>query len=97
LKVHLLSSLGISVYELKPSVLGFYLDIRWLFDTTRKTKKDPKRKEKYFVFVHPAVAYEIDEGRNLATLFPASRRITHKKNITSNFNLSISFLIHIAS
>nr|YP_010506714.1 RNA polymerase beta'' subunit [Briza media]UXF58577.1 RNA polymerase beta'' subunit [Briza media] len=33
-------------------------------------KKILKSKEKYFVFVRPAVAYEMDEGRNLATLFP---------------------------
>nr|YP_010244594.1 RNA polymerase beta'' subunit [Rostraria litorea]QTJ28152.1 RNA polymerase beta'' subunit [Rostraria litorea] len=33
-------------------------------------KKIIKSKEKYFVFVRPAVAYEMDEGRNLATLFP---------------------------
>nr|YP_009157200.1 RNA polymerase beta'' subunit [Phaenosperma globosum]AJV90107.1 RNA polymerase beta'' subunit [Phaenosperma globosum]UKT60337.1 RNA polymerase beta'' subunit [Phaenosperma globosum] len=33
-------------------------------------KKILKSKEKYFVSVRPAVAYEMDEGRNLATLFP---------------------------
>nr|YP_009156451.1 RNA polymerase beta '' subunit [Briza maxima]AJV89358.1 RNA polymerase beta '' subunit [Briza maxima] len=33
-------------------------------------KKIIMSKEKYFVFVRPAVAYEMDEGRNLATLFP---------------------------
>ena len=33
-------------------------------------KKIFKSKEKYFVFVRPAVAYEMDERRNLATLFP---------------------------
>jgi DNA-directed RNA polymerase subunit beta' len=34
------------------------------------TEKILKSKEKYFVSVRPAVAYEMDEGRNLATLFP---------------------------
>jgi hypothetical protein len=29
-----------------------------------------KSKEKYFVLVRRAVTYEMDEGRNLATLFP---------------------------
>nr|YP_009157979.1 RNA polymerase beta' subunit [Pariana campestris]AKH04675.1 RNA polymerase beta' subunit [Pariana campestris] len=33
-------------------------------------KKILKSKEKYFVSVRPAVAYEMNEGRNLATLFP---------------------------
>ena len=33
-------------------------------------KKILKSKEKYFVSIRPAVAYEMDEGRNLATLFP---------------------------
>nr|YP_009135601.1 RNA polymerase beta'' subunit [Zizania aquatica]AIM53776.1 RNA polymerase beta'' subunit [Zizania aquatica] len=33
-------------------------------------KKILKSKEKYFVSVRPAVAYEMDEGINLATLFP---------------------------
>nr|YP_009246015.1 RNA polymerase beta' subunit [Distichlis bajaensis]AMB35912.1 RNA polymerase beta' subunit [Distichlis bajaensis] len=33
-------------------------------------KKILKSKEKYFVSVRPAVAYEMDEGRNLARLFP---------------------------
>ena len=33
-------------------------------------KKIIKSKEKYFVSVRPAVAYEMDEGRNLARLFP---------------------------
>nr|YP_010370356.1 RNA polymerase beta'' subunit [Macrochloa tenacissima]UOW78652.1 RNA polymerase beta'' subunit [Macrochloa tenacissima] len=33
-------------------------------------KKILKSKEKYFVSARPAVAYEMDEGRNLATLFP---------------------------
>nr|YP_009156366.1 RNA polymerase beta'' subunit [Brachyelytrum aristosum]AJV89271.1 RNA polymerase beta'' subunit [Brachyelytrum aristosum] len=33
-------------------------------------KKILKSKEKYFLSVRPAVAYEMDEGRNLATLFP---------------------------
>nr|YP_010293805.1 RNA polymerase beta'' subunit [Scrotochloa urceolata]ULQ67099.1 RNA polymerase beta'' subunit [Scrotochloa urceolata] len=33
-------------------------------------KKILKNKEKYFVSVRPAVAYEMDERRNLATLFP---------------------------
>nr|YP_009410630.1 RNA polymerase beta subunit [Dichaetaria wightii]ASJ66046.1 RNA polymerase beta subunit [Dichaetaria wightii] len=33
-------------------------------------KKILKSKEKYFVSVRPAVTYEMDEGRNLATLFP---------------------------
>nr|YP_009451930.1 RpoC2 [Phyllorachis sagittata]ARQ28244.1 RpoC2 [Phyllorachis sagittata] len=33
-------------------------------------KKILKSKEKYFVSVRPAVAYDMDEGRNLATLFP---------------------------
>ncbi|MED6121194.1 DNA-directed RNA polymerase subunit beta'' [Stylosanthes scabra] len=33
-------------------------------------KKILKSKEKYFVLVRPAVAYEMNEGRNLATLFP---------------------------
>jgi DNA-directed RNA polymerase subunit beta' len=33
-------------------------------------KKILKSKEKYFVSVRPAVAYQMDEGRNLATLFP---------------------------
>nr|YP_009156115.1 RNA polymerase beta '' subunit [Anthoxanthum odoratum]AJV89022.1 RNA polymerase beta '' subunit [Anthoxanthum odoratum] len=33
-------------------------------------KKILKSKEKHFVFARPAVAYEMDEGRNLATLFP---------------------------
>jgi DNA-directed RNA polymerase subunit beta' len=33
-------------------------------------KKIIKSKEKYFVSIRPAVAYEMDEGRNLATLFP---------------------------
>nr|YP_009346171.1 RNA polymerase beta'' subunit [Streptochaeta spicata]AOR40736.1 RNA polymerase beta'' subunit [Streptochaeta spicata] len=33
-------------------------------------KKIIKNKEKYFVSVRPAVAYEMDEGKNLATLFP---------------------------
>ena len=33
-------------------------------------KKILKSKEKYFVSVRPTVAYEMDEGRNLATLFP---------------------------
>jgi len=33
-------------------------------------KKILKSKEKFFVLVRPAVAYEMDEGRNLATLFP---------------------------
>jgi DNA-directed RNA polymerase subunit beta' len=33
------------------------------------TKKILKSKEKYFVSIRPAVAYEMDEGRNLA-LFP---------------------------
>lgn len=29
-----------------------------------------KAKEKYFVSVHPAVTYEMDEGTNLATFTP---------------------------
>nr|YP_010245174.1 RNA polymerase beta'' subunit [Echinaria capitata]QTJ28732.1 RNA polymerase beta'' subunit [Echinaria capitata] len=33
-------------------------------------KKIIKSKEKYFFSIRPAVAYEMDEGRNLATLFP---------------------------
>jgi DNA-directed RNA polymerase subunit beta' len=33
-------------------------------------KKILKSKEKYFVSIRHAVAYEMDEGRNLATLFP---------------------------
>nr|YP_010953647.1 RNA polymerase beta'' subunit [Cenchrus fungigraminus]WMT11956.1 RNA polymerase beta'' subunit [Cenchrus fungigraminus] len=33
-------------------------------------KKILKSKEKYFVSVRPAVAYQMDEGINLATLFP---------------------------
>ena len=33
-------------------------------------KKILKSKEKYFVSIRPAVAYKMDEGRNLATLFP---------------------------
>nr|AIQ79192.1 RNA polymerase beta' subunit [Chaetobromus involucratus subsp. dregeanus] len=33
-------------------------------------KRILKSKEKFFVLVRPAVAYEMDEGRNLATLFP---------------------------
>nr|YP_009233769.1 RNA polymerase beta' subunit [Bouteloua curtipendula]AMB49464.1 RNA polymerase beta' subunit [Bouteloua curtipendula] len=33
-------------------------------------KKILKSKEKYFVSVRPAVAYEMDKGRNLAILFP---------------------------
>ena len=33
-------------------------------------KKILKSKEKYFVSIRPAIAYEMDEGRNLATLFP---------------------------
>nr|YP_009451510.1 RNA polymerase beta '' subunit [Lygeum spartum]ARQ27824.1 RNA polymerase beta '' subunit [Lygeum spartum] len=33
-------------------------------------KKILKSKEKYFVSVRPAVAYQMEEGRNLATLFP---------------------------
>nr|YP_010245092.1 RNA polymerase beta'' subunit [Corynephorus divaricatus]QTJ28650.1 RNA polymerase beta'' subunit [Corynephorus divaricatus] len=33
-------------------------------------KKILKSKEKYFVSIRPAVAYEMDEGINLATLFP---------------------------
>nr|YP_009452439.1 RNA polymerase beta' subunit [Stenotaphrum secundatum]ARQ28753.1 RNA polymerase beta' subunit [Stenotaphrum secundatum] len=33
-------------------------------------KKILKSKEKYFVSVRPAVAYQMDEGRNLETLFP---------------------------
>nr|YP_009245845.1 RNA polymerase beta' subunit [Bouteloua gracilis]AMB35742.1 RNA polymerase beta' subunit [Bouteloua gracilis] len=33
-------------------------------------KKILKSKEKYFVSVRPAVTYEMDEGRNLARLFP---------------------------
>ncbi|YP_009266414.1 RNA polymerase beta' subunit-2 (chloroplast) [Oryza brachyantha] len=32
-------------------------------------KKILKSKEKYFVLVRPAIAYEMNEGRNLATLF----------------------------
>nr|YP_009451677.1 RNA polymerase beta'' subunit [Nardus stricta]ARQ27991.1 RNA polymerase beta'' subunit [Nardus stricta] len=33
-------------------------------------KKILKSKEKYFILIRPAVAYQMDEGRNLTTLFP---------------------------
>nr|AEZ49483.1 RNA polymerase beta'' subunit [Joinvillea ascendens] len=40
----------------------------WIY--VQRIKKTTENKKKYFVSVRPAVTYEIDEGINLATLFP---------------------------
>nr|YP_009135850.1 RNA polymerase beta'' subunit [Lithachne pauciflora]AIM54026.1 RNA polymerase beta'' subunit [Lithachne pauciflora] len=53
-------------------------------------KKILKSKEKYFVSVRPAVAYEMDEGRNLATLFPLDL-LQEKDNLQLRL---VSFLSH---
>nr|YP_009033436.1 RNA polymerase beta'' subunit [Olyra latifolia]AGZ13232.1 RNA polymerase beta'' subunit [Olyra latifolia] len=53
-------------------------------------KKILKSKEKYFVSVRPAVAYEMDEGRNLATLFPPDL-LQEKDNLQLRL---VSFISH---
>nr|YP_009135517.1 RNA polymerase beta'' subunit [Raddia brasiliensis]AIM53692.1 RNA polymerase beta'' subunit [Raddia brasiliensis] len=53
-------------------------------------KKILKGKEKYLVSVRPAVAYEMDEGRNLATLFPPDL-LQEKENLQLRL---VSFISH---